>query len=87
MDQEYSKEILLENPQLYKKGLKGKDFSVWIYFQWCAYGCVQSCCIVLASFLCMSMVPDIFNGQLPDLWAIGALIYGGVVFNVNNKLL
>ena len=32
MDQEYTKEILLENPQLYKKGLKGKDFSVWIYF-------------------------------------------------------
>ena len=35
----------------------------------------------------MNMVPDIFNGQLPDLWAIGAVIYGGVVFNVNNKLL
>lgn len=86
-DQEHPKEIMVKNPQLYKAGINNEYFSTKVFFKWTMIGFIQSAVILLVTMFSIEFVEDIWHGQTTDIWTMGMMVYGAVVFNVNNQLM
>jgi magnesium-transporting ATPase (P-type) len=53
LDQEYEKEILLKNPELYEDGQLNSLFNKKIFWQWVIYSALSSALIFFCSFWSM----------------------------------
>ena len=78
---------MVSNPQLYKSGVNNQYFSSKVFFQWAFMRLIQSVIILVVALIALQFASDIWHGQSIDIWTIGMIVYGAVVFNVNNKLL
>lgn len=88
-DEEYEKEVLLRNPQLYVDGIQNFHFNWRVFWDWVAFAFLQSAVLVTLAYPLLTNAPATLGtlGELPDMWTIGALLYMATVFIVNNKLL
>lgn len=89
-DEEFEKGTLLENPFLYVDGIQGILYNQSVFWQWIRSAVVESFLLVLISFYGLNYYPTTLGstqGQLPDMWLIGTVVYFSCVFIVNNKLL
>lgn len=88
-DEEYDKEVLLRNPQLYVDGIQNLHFNWAVFWNWVTFAFIQSAVLVVLAYLLLTNAPATLGtlGELPDMWIIGALLYVATVFIVNNKLL
>lgn len=89
-DQEYEKEVLLKNPQLYTDGVQNLHYNLRVFCDWVGFAFLQSFVLMALAFILSTNAPATLGhslGELPDMWLIGALVYMAAVFIVNNKLL
>jgi len=89
-DQEFEKHVLLDNPQLYVDGMQGLHYNLTVFWNWVFYAFIQSFFLMAAAFALLTCAPAALGsnqGELPDMWIIGAMLYIAIVFIVNNKLL
>jgi len=97
-DNQYPREVLLTNPDLYSIGLKSKFyhsftridqcFSKWIFWKWVLLGALQG---VLILFLVLfglegGTASHDQYGQPASLWESGTIIYAMVVIVANVKV-
>jgi magnesium-transporting ATPase (P-type) len=85
-DWEHKKDVLMDNPKLYKIGLEDVYFNGWVFWRWWFYAIWQGTLLMLIVFYTIGVGegPDGKNGTL---MVAGNYIQGAVVIIVNVKLL
>lgn len=85
MDQEFSKQELLEEPYYYKLGYKNQSFNTSVFWRWIIYGIWQAALIMLICFYCVDAEDEL--GQQGTLLLDGQFCFLAVVTMVNIKVL
>lgn len=88
-DYEHPKKTLLDNPILYREGIRNEHFNIKVFSQWLFFTLLQSVLLLVVTFSAMRFAPDVLGGggKTPDIWLVGTLLYGGIVAVVNCKVL
>jgi hypothetical protein len=69
-DWEHDKEVLLNNPKLYKIGLLDVYFNAWSFWRWFFYAIWQGSLLLLLSFLTLSTASS-HRGENGSLYVEG----------------
>ena len=101
-DWQFSKQELLDNPQLYKIGLKNRCFSPFIFWRWWFYATWQSLFLLLAALIYIdasmsygySIVQAFFNQSnqsrgvvQSSVWTDGTFILQAIIALVTVKII
>ena len=86
-DQEKSRVSFLEQPKLYKIGLRSQCFSTPVFWKWIFYGIAQSALVWSVAFLTYNYSANTEQGMTGDLWLEGTFAYGAIVILANMTIL
>ncbi len=87
MDLEWSKERLMNDPKLYKYGLRNLHFNIRIFLRWIFYGFWQSCLILVFSFYSIVQASQNYQGKFGGMANAGDFVFACVVIVANVKVL
>lgn len=82
-DQEYPRERLETEPELYRIGPRHDKFSFGKFWMWQGYGILQSALVFYVVFMTFNRT----GGFASSIWVQGVAVYGAVVILVNTKVL
>jgi len=86
-DKEYTREVLLKRPRLYRIGLENVYFNNSVFWRWFFYATWQGILMVMVIFETMTENSPNIDGMYSDLFAAGSYVFSCIVIVVNMKIL
>lgn len=86
-DKEYTAEVLLKRPRLYRIGLDNVYFNKWVFWRWFFYATWQGILTVQVIYLTLTAISPTQTGKSFSMQAGGNFIFTCIVIAANVKLL
>jgi len=77
----------MNDPKLYKYGLRNLHFNIRIFLRWIFYGFWQSCLILVFSFYSIVQASQNYQGKFGGMANAGDFVFACVVIVANVKVL